>query len=100
MNVPGLGEIDLRRINQAIRDLATGGTNAFGAGAVTLTVGATETEVQDRSAAPGSLPMLCLTSAAAAAAQPFLHEARAGSFVLGHQPAGPGATLRYELRRP
>lgn len=100
MNVPGLGETNLRLVIQAVRDLATGGSNAIGAGPVTLTPGATETEVAAPACAPGALPVLVPTSAAAAAARPFLRESRAGSFVLGHLPADPGATLRYELRRP
>ena len=100
MNVPSLGETSLRTVIQAVRDLATGGSNAIGAGTVTLTPGATETEVKDRACAPGSLPVPVPTSAPAAAAQPFVREVRAGSFVLGHLSAPPGATLRYELRRP
>lgn len=100
MITPSLGETNLRRIIQSIVDLASGASNGIGLSVVTLAPGATETEVRDPNCAPASLAMLCATSAATAAAQPYLREARAGSFVLGHLPAAAGATLRYELRRP
>ena len=100
MIVPGLGETSLRRIIQSVLDLANGGSNAIGLAPVVLAPGATETEVQDRLCAPASLVLFCCDSAAAADARPYLKAAGAGSFVIGHQTAGAGATLRYEIRRP
>lgn len=100
MNVPGLNETALPRIIQGVRDLATGASNGIGRDAVVLAEGQTSTTFADPLCGETSIVLLCPTSAAAAAAQPYLASAARGTFTLGHLPAGSGATLRYELRRP
>ncbi|MGF3026512.1 hypothetical protein ACQVP2_27275 [Methylobacterium aquaticum] len=100
MIVPSRGERDTGRLVECLSALAQGGSNALGARIVTLEPGATETAVVDPLCGPGSVVMMSPASAEAAAAQPWQKLVETRRFVIGHLPAGPGAILRYELRRP
>lgn len=101
MIVPGLGETSLRRVIQTVLELAAGGTNALSAAPVTLAPGVNRTEVRDARCGPQTLPVLVPLSAGAAAAELFIAEVRAGSFVIGHSvSASAERTVAYELRRP
>ncbi|TGD94064.1 hypothetical protein [Methylobacterium nonmethylotrophicum] len=100
MIVPPRSERDTGRLVDCLSALAQGGSNAVGARVVTLTAGATETEVADPLCGADSMVVMSPTSAAAVAAQPWTKATGTRRFVLGHLPAAAGATLRYELRRP
>jgi len=68
VTVPALNETRLSKINQAIQQLASGRSNAFGT--VTLAVSpATSTTVTDRNCGTDTVPILMPTTANAAAAQ-------------------------------
>ena len=101
MIAPGLGETSLRRVIQAVMELASGASNALSPAPVTLDPGANRTEVRDARCGPQTLPILVPLSAGAAAAEMFVAEVRVGSFVIGHSvSASAERTVAYELRRP
>ena len=82
----------------AVRDLATGGTNA--GGDVTLAPSATTTTVEDPLCTADTMVMLSPRSASAAAAQVWVQSTAKGSFVLGHNSsAATDRAFYYELRR-
>lgn len=102
MKIPARGgaftlqNLDLH--GDAIRDLATGGTNA--GGSVTLKANATSTPVDDMLCAVGALVMLSPRSASAAAASVWVQSTAKGTFTLGHDAsAAIDRTFDYELRR-
>lgn len=87
VTVPGLNEKDPKKIVQAIQQLASGRSNAFGI--ITLAPApATSTAVTDQNCATGSVPILTPATANAAAAfsttyVPVVTIAN-GSFVIQH----------------
>jgi hypothetical protein len=98
VTVPGLNETRLPKIIQAIQQLASGRSNAFGT--VTLAVSpATSTTVVDRNCGTDTVPSLTPTTANAAAAQAttFIPTASIinGAFVIQH--ASSAATDRKFL---
>lgn len=94
----GLTPQNLDTHGDAIRDLATGGTNA--GGAVTLATGATSTPVTNKLCTADTMVMLSARSASAAAAPVFVQETANGTFTLGHDAsAATDRTFHYELRR-
>ncbi|MBN4095647.1 hypothetical protein [Methylobacterium sp. OT2] len=102
MKVPARGgaltaqNLDLH--GDAIRDLATGGTNA--GGSVTLAANAASTPVENMLCADGAMVVLSPRSASAAAAQVWVQSTAKGTFTLGHdQSAATDRTFDYELRR-
>lgn len=98
MNVPGNGERDPAKIATAIRDLASGGSNALGH--VTLAPDATQTIVPDARCAPGAMIVTVPASASAAATNLWLVSTRRGSFTLGHDSSpATDRSFRYEVRR-
>lgn len=102
MNIPprnmGLTQQSLDRHGDAVRDLATGGTNA--GGDLALAPNATLTTVQDKLCTANTMVMLSPRSASAAAAPVFVQSTANGSFVLGHDSsAAVDRTFHYELRR-
>lgn len=98
MNLPGLTETNLRRVIQAIRELAVGGTNA--AGSFTLNEGATRTVVEDRACVETSLPLCVPTGPGAAGLAWWVDGVEQGRFTVGHVSATANASFRYELRQP
>ncbi|MFB0490190.1 hypothetical protein ABIE45_002776 [Methylobacterium sp. OAE515] len=102
MNIPprgnALSQENLDRHGDAIRDLATGGTNA--GGTVTLAAGATSTLVSNKLCTADTMVMLSARSASAAAAPVFVQSTTNGGFTLGHDAsAATDRTFHYELRR-
>lgn len=102
MKVPARGgaftlqNLDLH--GDAVRDLATGGTNA--GGSVTLAPGAASTPVDDMLCTDGALVLLSPRSASAAAASVWVQSTAKGTFTLGHdQSAATDRTFDYEIRR-
>lgn len=88
-------------IVDAIRDLATGGSNAVGASFATLAPGAAETVIQDRLCTEASLIALTPRTASAAAATVWVKVTARGQFTLGHDAsAASDRNLQYEIRRP
>lgn len=82
----------------AVRDLATGGTNA--GGELTLAAGATTTTVENPLCTADTMVMLSPRSATAAAAQVWVQSTAKGSFTLGHDSAAAtDRAFHYELRR-
>lgn len=81
MRVPALNA-DGREIAQAVRELATGGTNA--AGTFTLAASATTTVVKDDLATPGCRVLFSPLSANAATAGAFHSSTASGSFTITH----------------
>lgn len=102
MRIPARGnaltQANLDTHGDAIRDLASGGTNA--GGDVTLDVNATSTTVQARLCTADTMVMLSPRSASAAAAPIFVRATENGSFTLGHDAsAATDRAFHYELRR-
>ncbi|WP_345820109.1 hypothetical protein ABC766_29365 [Methylobacterium fujisawaense] len=94
----GLTAQNLDTHGDAIRDLATGGTNA--GSTVTLVANATSTSVPDRLCTADTMVMLSPRSASAAAAQVWVEATANGTFTLGHDAsAAADRTFDYELRR-
>jgi hypothetical protein len=82
----------------AVRDLATGGTNA--SGDVTLAANATTTPVQDKLCTDDTMVVLSPRSATAAAAHVWVASTAKGTFTLGHDSsAATDRAFHYELRR-
>lgn len=97
MRVPGRNEA-LDRHNDAIRDLATGGTNA--SGDLTLAPNATSTVVSDDLCTDNTMVTLSPRTANAAAARWWIQSTAKGSFTVGHDAAAStDRTFHYELRR-
>jgi hypothetical protein len=96
VRIPGPNE-PLNRQNDAIRDLATGGTNA--SNSFTLVVGATATPVQDDLCTAASMIVLSPRTAAAAASGAWISGTQNGSFIVGHPAAAAGCLFDYEIRR-
>ena len=92
MRVPSLAA-DTRELAQAVRELATGGTNA--ASSFALAVGATATVVKDDLATPGCWVIPAPTSAAAASSGWWVSAKGNGSFTVTHASAPVGATFDY-----
>jgi hypothetical protein len=98
--VPGITEIDLKKIVLAIQQLAAGRSNA--AGTVTLATGSATTVVSDRNCAAGSTPLLTPTTASAAAeagnGTMFVSAVANGSFTITHtNSATSGRTFLYAI---
>lgn len=99
MIVPGIGGTLAQAIN-AVRDLATGGTNA--SGTVTLATGATVTVVTNQVCTPAAMVTLSPRTPNAAAALPttYVSATAKGQFTITH--ANAATTDRifdYEIRR-
>ncbi|MDP4005064.1 hypothetical protein [Methylobacterium sp. NEAU K] len=102
MNIPprgnALSQANLDKHGDAIRDLATGGTNA--SGDVTLVANATSTPVTDKLCTTDTMVVLSPRSASAAAAPVFVRSTGNGTFTLGHDAsAATDRAFHYELRR-
>lgn len=98
--VPGLTEKDLKKIVQAVQQLASGRSNAVGT--VTLRASQTSTTVTDPNCASGTTPILTPTTAdaATALATTFIPVATIanGSFVIEHaSAASTDRTFLYAL---
>lgn len=94
----GLTPQNLDTHGDAVRDLATGATNA--GGDVTLAASATTTEVSNKLCTADTMVMLSARSASAAAAPVFVQATANGSFTLGHDSsAATDRAFHYELRR-
>lgn len=98
MNVPGLHETNLRRLIQALRELAVGGTNACSS--FTLNPDATRTLVLDRLCTETSLPVPVAFSIGASTVAWWVDSVEKGQFTIGHDAAPLDALFRYELRQP
>lgn len=102
MIIPGLNEVDLKKVIQAIQDLSKGRSNAFGS--VTLAVSpATSTTVTDRNCGTDTVPSLTPTTANAAAAVATTYVPKAtitnGAFVIQHaSSAAADRTFLYALQ--
>lgn len=83
MYIPGDREKDPIRIAGAIRELATGRSNAVGT--VTLTAGAVSTTVIAPNCSALSVPFLMPLTENALAAKPWIASVTKGQFVIGHQ---------------
>jgi hypothetical protein len=99
--VPGITETDLKKINLAIQQIASGRSNATGT--VTLTTGATATVVNDNNCSAGSTPLLTPTTANAAAeignGTLYVSAVANGSFTITHaNSATSGRTFLYALQ--
>jgi hypothetical protein len=98
--VPGITEIDLKKIVLAIQQLAAGRSNAVGT--VTLATGAATTTVSTPNCAAGSTPMLTPATANAAAelgnATLYVSAVANGSFTITHaNSATAGRTFFYAI---
>ncbi|MEG9528375.1 MAG: hypothetical protein MIL41_21840 [Hyphomicrobiales bacterium] len=94
----GLTPQNLDTHGDAVRDLATGATNA--GGEVTLAAGATNTPVANELCTAETMVMLSARTASAASAQVWIQEAGKGAFTLGHDSSSAtDRTFHYELRR-
>lgn len=94
----GLTPQNLDTHGDAIRDLATGGTNA--GGDVTLAANATRTTVTDKLCTPNTMVVLSPRTADAAAMQVWTASTENGQFTLGHAAsASTDLLFHYELRR-
>lgn len=99
MRVPGLDERDPQVLAQAIRELATGSTNAA-AGPIALSTGTTTTVVTDPLCTASSRVFLSPLTANAAATQAYIAAVAQGSFTVGHlNAATTDRTFAYEIRR-
>jgi hypothetical protein len=101
VTVPALTETQIPKINQAIQQLASGRSNAFGT--VTLAVApATSTTVTDRNCGTDTVPSLTPTTANAAAALATMFIPTTtiinGAFVIQHSSsAAVDRTFRYAI---
>jgi hypothetical protein len=98
--VPGITELDLKKIILAIQQLAAGRSNAVGT--VTLTLGAATTVVTDKNCAIGSTPLLTPTTANAAAevgnGTMYISAVVNGSFTITHANSTiTGRTFSYAI---
>lgn len=84
MRVPALNA-DGREIAQAVRELATGATNA--ASSLTLAVSTTTTVVKDDLAVPGAWVFISPRSANAAASGAYVSSVVRGQFTVTHPSA-------------
>lgn len=84
MRIPALNA-DTRELAQAVRELASGGTNA--ASLVTLAANATTTVVKDDLAAPGCFVFISPRTANAAAAGAYISATASKSFTISHPSA-------------
>jgi hypothetical protein len=83
MYIPGNNEKDPTRISSAIRELATGRSNAVGT--IALTASATTTLVKAANCSAMSVPFLqALTASAAAATGVYIQSVGKGEFVIAH----------------
>lgn len=96
MRIPATSE-GLGRHTDAIKDLATGGTNS--AGSFTLDAGATTTTVTDENCTTNSVIHVSPRSSAAAASGWWIASTQKGSFTVGHPSAAAGCLFDYEVRR-
>jgi hypothetical protein len=99
--VPGITETDLKKINLAIQQLASGRSNATGN--VTLRMGAATTVVTDNNCAAGSTPLLTPMTANAAAeignGTLYVSAVANGSFTIAHANSSTtGRTFLYALQ--
>lgn len=102
MRIPDRGRAltaqNLDAHGDAVRDLATGGTNA--SADVTLAANATSTTVPDTLCTANTMVTLSPRSASAASAQVWVQSSAKGTFTLGHDSAAAtDRTFHYELRR-
>lgn len=97
MRVPARGD-DPDRLGDAIRDLATGASNAIGT--LTLAVSATTSTFYDALCAEGAVIMLSPRTAPAGATSWFIAAVAKGQFTVGHDSsAATNRTFDYEIRR-
>lgn len=98
--VPGITEVDLKKIILAIQQLAAGRSNAVGS--VTLSTGSSTTTVSTPNCAAGSTPILTPATANAAAevgnGTMYVSAVANGSFTITHaNSATPGRTFLYAI---
>lgn len=98
--VPGITEIDLKKIVLAIQQLAAGRSNAVGT--VTLVTGSATTVVSDQNCAVGSTPLLTPATANAATeagnGTMYVSVVANGSFTITHaNSATTGRTFLYAI---
>jgi hypothetical protein len=83
MYIPGNNEKDPTRISSAIRELATGRSNAVGT--VALTASSTTTLVKAANCSALSVPFLqALTASAASATGVYIQSVEKGQFTIAH----------------
>lgn len=99
MRVPGLGEVDLAKIVQTVRELALGGSAAIG-GDVTIQPGTTQTVVNDPLCSPTSEVVIIPKTATARAALLYAVPEN-GRFTVHHgATSATDRTFTYEVRQP